>query len=165
MNIEIKYIQIAGLALGMFIAIIYIFCRKKEPQWARIIWLDIIRNVVVVAIITACTHIFSFMGIYFFGSCITVIESETAHTSYMHFGSSDDYLIDLEPREVYVHNKMNRTILVHSLPSDNGLTKDWVILRPGQIAKVHSGPQYYFEKTPDHYRGKSLLNAVDYYDY
>ncbi|MCR5360984.1 MAG: hypothetical protein K6E73_03115 [Bacteroidales bacterium] len=163
MLIDIVHIKMFSLFMGGLAVILYLVCRKKEPNWAKIPWLDLFLNVVYSIVIFFGIHFSLYMGIYFFGSVIVVVESESEHHSYMHFGSSENYLIELEPREVYVHNKMNRKLLVHSLPSDNGLTKDWVVLNPDAIAKVHAGPQYFFEKTPSFYRGKSLRNAVDYY--
>ena len=111
------------------------------------------------------TAFFLYMTIYFFGSILIIIESEEKHPSYMYFGAGEEYQYKLEPRHVHVLNKMEETILVYSLPSDNGLTEDWEVLAPGDIAQLHSGIHYYFEDHPSFYHGKSLRNAVDYYNH
>lgn len=165
MNVDRWVIAIICLSVGLicFICTTVYTIKKEKLKW----WLDIcmlcLRNLFITF---GAPAFFLYMTIYFFGSIVVVIESETEHYSYMHFGETDEFLIDLEPRNVYVFNKMERTILVHSLPSDNGLTKDWVVIKPNQVGKVRRGPMYYFdEDKPTFYRGNSLKNAVDYYEH
>ena len=104
---------------------------------------------------------------------LIIIESETSHTTYFVYGEQKkQFLFDLESGNFYVQNKMNKSILIHTLPrKDHSEISDWIILRPDQISEVHYAPSFYFDKNAPKYspigQGKTRsapLNAVDYYN-
>lgn len=100
---------------------------------------------------------------------IKKIEDEKNHPTYYSFGKNNRYLIDIELGQLYVQNKTNRKILVHTVANVNGSPyNDFLELSPTQIGKVHNLPTVFFNnderiKVPFFTnRPGGFINAVNY---
>lgn len=102
---------------------------------------------------------------------IKKIEDEKNHPTYYSFGINNRYMIDIELGHLYVQNKMNRKILVHTVANVNGSPYyDYLELSPEQIGKVHNLPTVFFNNDEcievPFFTNKpgGFINAVDYYE-
>lgn len=103
---------------------------------------------------------------------LLIIESETSHTIYFVYGEQKkQFIIDLESSNAYVLNKMNKSILIHTIPrKDNSQVSQWVVIPPNQISEVRDFPTFFFDKNAPKYSrprkkgGDNPWSAVDYYN-
>lgn len=166
MLLSLTWVKISGLSLGLIVSVCYfLYSYKRTRKYLYSIWLFKILEVIKYSFIVFAVHFYCIMLAMFFGASIQIIDSTTSHNIYFLFGANDAYP-NAKPRESYVANRLDRTIVVWSLHSENnnGYTQDFEVIRPGQIGPVHSFPAYFFEKTPSSYRARSLVNAVDFWE-
>ena len=166
MLISLTWVKISGILLGLIVSVCYfLYSYKRTRKFLVSIWLLNLLEVIQYGFIVYAVHIYCLILAMFFGAAIQIIDSTTSHKVYFLFGANDAYP-NAKPRESYVANRLDRTIVVWSLHSENnnGYTKDFEVIHPGQIGPVHSFPTYFFEKTPPSYRARNLVNAVDFWD-
>lgn len=112
------------------------------------------------------------LSMTFWGICprIMVIDSETSWKTCYFVGQNNDYLIDLTPWELYVLNKTQDTILIHTVYVEYEDKKDYLVLKPERIGLVHQLPTLFFEGSYDKVwvsikpSQRHNINAVDYYN-
>jgi len=80
-------------------------------------------------------------------------------------------MINLKPSKLYVYNKTNRRILVHTIVNENRSYNDFLVLKPMFIGEVECLPTVFspngnyknvFVPLLSHKRA-AYINAVDFY--
>lgn len=181
MEIKDTYIESLWLLIAFIICgIIYWKNRNKPKGKYEKIFVVLPKQYFVIKILFFCGKYFVHFLLFYLILMISTlcvsgrikkIEDEKNHPTYYSFGINNRYMIDIELGQLYVQNKMNRKILVHTVANVNGSPYyDYLELGPAQIGKVHNLPTVFFNndeciKVPFFTnRPGGFINAVNYYE-
>ena len=169
--IEVPFVLSCIDLFGIIGGIASFFIIIKKSKYI-IGWLDYLAKALLAAIIGLCLWSILLIFLSLTAARLMIIDSEATHATYFLFGEQkEQFLIELNPGKFYVQNRMNKSIIIHTVKrNDKSQIYEIIVLRPDQISSIHYCPVFFFDKNAPKYSRPEKIqedvpwNAVDYYN-